>query len=202
MSSEILIKKLATKIPNASYQFLVNSKNTANITNVTRLAHFLSQVAHESGNFKLVYENLRYSAAGLLRTFPKYFPTQELANRYAMQPQMIGNRVYANRMGNGNEASGEGFLFRGRGYLQLTGKSNYQLFSQYVGENLVANPDLVATKYPMDSALWFFDRNRLWSLCDANTPESVIVVTRRVNGGVNGLADRQAKFKTFMSLLS
>lgn len=202
MSSEILIKKLATKIPNAPYQFLVNSKNVANITNVTRLAHFLSQVAHESGNFKLVYENLRYSAAGLLKIFPKYFPTQELANRYAMQPQMIGNRVYANRMGNGNEASGEGYLFRGRGYLQLTGKANYELFSQYIGENLVANPDLVATKYPMDSALWFFDRNRLWSLCDANTPESVTAVTRRVNGGTHGLADRQAKFKTFMSLLS
>ena len=200
--SSVMIKKLETKIPATTYQFLVNSKNLANITNVTRLAHFLSQVAHESGNFKLVYENLRYSAAGLLKIFPKYFPTQELANRYAMQPQYIGNRVYANRMGNGNEASGEGYLFRGRGYLQLTGKSNYQLFSQYVNENCVANPDLVATKYPMDSALWYFDRNKLWTLCDANTTEAVTSVTRRVNGGTHGLADRQAKFKTFMSLLS
>ena len=197
-----MIKKLETKIPATPYQYLVNSKNLSNITNVTRLAHFLSQVAHESGNFKLVYENLRYSAAGLLKIFPKYFPTQELANRYAMQPQYIGNRVYANRMGNGNEASGEGYLFRGRGYLQLTGKSNYQLFSQYVNENCVANPDLVATKYPMDSALWYFDRNKLWTLCDANTTEAVTSVTRRVNGGTHGLADRQAKFKTFMSLLS
>jgi len=197
-----MIKKLETKIPATTYQFLVNSKNLANITNVTRLAHFLSQVAHESGNFKLVYENLRYSAAGLLKIFPKYFPTQELANRYARQPQYIGNRVYANRMGNGNEASGEGYLFRGRGYLQLTGKSNYQLFSQYVNENCVDNPDLVATKYPMDSALWYFDKNKLWTLCDANTTEAVTSVTRRVNGGTHGLADRQAKFKTFMSLLS
>jgi putative chitinase len=197
-----MIKKLETKIPAAPYQYLVNSKNLANITNKTRLAHFLAQVAHESGNFKLVYENLRYSAAGLLKVFPKYFPTQELANRYAMQPQYIGNRVYANRMGNGNEASGEGYLFRGRGYLQLTGKSNYQLFSQYVGERCDQVPDLVATKYPMDSALWYFDRNKLWSLCDASTPESVTAVTRRVNGGTHGLADRQAKFKTFMSLLS
>ena len=200
--SSAMIKKLETKIPATTYQYLVNSKNIANITNVTRLAHFLAQVAHESGNFKLVYENLRYSAAGLLKIFPKYFPTQELANKYAMQPQMIGNRVYANRMGNGNEASGEGYLFRGRGYLQLTGKSNYQLFSQYVNENCVANPDLVATKYPMDSALWYFDRNKLWQLCDANTTEAVTAVTRRVNGGTHGLADRQAKFKTFMSLLS
>jgi len=197
-----MIKKLETKIPATPYQYLVNSKNLSNITNVTRLAHFLAQVAHESGNFKLVYENLRYSAAGLLKIFPKYFPTQELANRYAMQPQYIGNRVYANRMGNGNEASGQGFLFRGRGYLQLTGKTNYELFSQYVNENCVANPDLVATKYPMDSALWYFDKNKLWTLCDANTTEAVTSVTRRVNGGTHGLADRQAKFKTFMSLLS
>lgn len=200
--SSAMIKKLETKIPAAPYQHLVNSKNLSNITSFTRLAHFLAQVAHESGNFKLVYENLRYSASGLLKVFPKYFPTQELANRYAMQPQMIGNRVYANRMGNGNEASGEGYLFRGRGYLQLTGKSNYQLFSQYVGERCDQVPDLVATKYPMDSALWFFDRNKLWSLCDASTPESVTAVTRRVNGGTHGLADRQAKFKTFISLLS
>ena len=200
--SSVMIKKLETKIPATPYQYLVNSKNLSNITNVTRLAHFLAQVAHESGNFKLVYENLRYSAAGLLKIFPKYFPTQELANRYAMQPQYIGNRVYANRMGNGNEASGQGFLFRGRGYLQLTGKTNYELFSQYVGERCDQVPDLVATKYPMDSALWYFDKNKLWTLCDANTTEAVISVTRRVNGGTHGLADRQAKFKTFMSLLS
>ena len=199
--SNDLIKKLEIKLPKSVYEYLINSKNISNITNKSRLAHFLSQVAHESGNFKLVYENLRYSAAGLLKIFPKYFPTQELANKYAMQPQMIGNKVYANRMGNGNEASGEGYLFRGRGYLQLTGKANYELLSQYVGENLVNNPDLVATKYPMDSALWFFDRNKLWELCDISTPESVAAVTRRVNGGFNGLADRQAKFKSFMSWL-
>lgn len=201
MSSE-LIKKLETKIPSLAYQFLVNSKNLANITNANRLAHFLAQVAHESGNFKLVYENLRYSALGLRKIFPRYFPTDAIAQQYAMQPQKIGNRVYSNRMGNGSEESGEGYLFRGRGYLQLTGKANYQLFSQYVGENLVANPDLVATKYPMDSALWFFDRNKLWQLCDINTIESVAAVTRKVNGGFNGLADRQSKFKTFVNLLS
>jgi len=200
--SNDLIKKLEIKLPKNVYEYLINSKNISNITNKSRLAHFLSQVAHESGNFKLVYENLRYSAAGLLKIFPKYFPTQELANKYAMQPQMIGNRVYANRMGNGNESSGEGYLFRGRGYLQLTGKANYELLSQYVGENLVNNPDLVATKYPMDSALWFFDRNKLWELCHISTPESVAAVTRRVNGGFNGLADRQAKFKSFMSWLN
>lgn len=200
--SNAMIKKLETRIPLAAYNYLANSKNTANITNATRLAHFMSQVAHESGNFKVVYENLRYTASRLRVVFPRYFPTDAMAQQYAMDPQKIGNRVYANRIGNSNESSGEGFLFRGRGYLQLTGKSNYQLFSQYVGENLIANPDLVATKYPMDSALWFFDRNKLWSLCDANTPESVAAVTRRVNGGFNGLADRQSKFKSFMAWLS
>lgn len=202
MSSAILIKKLETKLPITVYNLLAQSKNLANITNITRLAHFLSQVAHESGNFKLVHENLRYSASGLQKVFSKYFPTAELAAQYAMQPEKIGSRVYANRMGNGNEASGEGYKYRGRGYLQLTGKSNYQLFSQYIGEDCVANPDLVATKYPMDSGLWFFDRNKLWSLCDKSDSASVIAVTKRVNGGTHGLADRQAKFKTFMSFLS
>lgn len=202
MSNEILIKKLENKIPVSVYNHLANSKNLANITNKTRLAHFLAQVAHESGNFKLVYENLRYSANGLRKTFPKYFTTDALARQYAMQPELIGNRVYANRMGNGNETSGQGFKFRGRGYLQVTGMSNYKLFSAYIGEDCVESPDLIATKYPMDSALWFFDRNKLWELCDLSTPESVAAVTRRVNGGFNGLADRQSKFKAFMSFLA
>lgn len=201
MSKE-LIEKLKIRLPTPAYESLYNSKNLTNVTNKNRLAHFLAQVAHESGNFRLVYENLRYSASGLLKTFGKYFPTTELALAYAMQPEKIGNRVYANRMGNGNEASGEGFKYRGRGYLQLTGKANYQIFSQYIGEDCVLHPDLVATKYPMDSGLWFFDRNKLWALCDSVDIASVTSVTRRVNGGTNGLADRQAKFKAFMSLLS
>lgn len=197
-----LIKKLENKIPATAYQFLVTSKNTKNITNVNRLAHFMSQIAHESGNFRLVYENLMYSANGLKKTFPKYFLTHELAMSYAMKPEKIGNKVYGNRMGNGNEASGDGYKFRGRGYLQLTGKVNYQLFSQYIGEDCVQAPDLVATKYPIDSGLWFFDRNNIWSLCDSTSPNSIVSVTRRINGGTNGLTDRQAKFRTFLTLLN
>lgn len=197
-----LIKKLENKIPVAPYEFLANSKNTTNITTAVRLAHFMSQIAHESGNFIFVRENLKYSSVGLMKTFSRFFPTKQIADNYAMQPEKIANLVYANRMGNGNEFTSDGFKFRGRGYIQLTGRNNYKNFSEYIEEDCIANPDLVATKYPLDSALWFFDKNKLWQLCDNQTPEAVTILTKRINGGTHGLADRQAKFKTFMNLLS
>jgi putative chitinase len=162
----------------------------------------LAQIAHESGNFQFVAENLNYSADSLLRVFPKYFKDKTTADLYARKPEMIGSRVYANRMGNGDEASKEGFKFRGRGYLQLTGKDNYKAFSAFIGEDCVANPDLVSTKYPMDSAIWFFDKNKLWDICDKGAGEDIVtLVTKRVNGGTHGLPDRLTKFKTFNSLL-
>ena len=173
-----------------------------NITNHLRLSHFLSQCAHESGNFKFLTENLNYSADGLLKIFPKYFKDKATADAYARKPEKIGSRVYSNRMGNGDEASGEGFKFRGRGYIQLTGKDNYKQFGAFVGEDLVANPDLVATKYPLTSAAFFFDKNKLWDICDkGDTPEVVKLVTKRVNGGTHGLEDRLNKFNTFNTLL-
>lgn len=173
-----------------------------NITNHLRLSHFLSQCAHESGNFKFLIENLNYSADGLLKIFPKYFKDKATADAYARKPEKIGSRVYANRMGNGDEASGDGFKFRGRGYIQLTGKDNYKQFGAFVGEDLVANPDLVATKYPLTSAAFFFDKNKLWDICDkGDTPEVVTLVTKRVNGGTHGLEDRLSKFNTFNTLL-
>lgn len=173
-----------------------------NITNHLRLAHFLSQCAHESGNFKFLTENLNYSADGLLKIFPKYFKDKATADAYARKPEKIGSRVYANRMGNGDEASGDGFKFRGRGYIQLTGKDNYKQFGAFVGEDLVANPDLVATKYPLTSAAFFFDKNKLWDICDkGDTTEVVTLVTKRVNGGTHGLEDRLSKFNTFNTLL-
>lgn len=173
-----------------------------NITNHLRLSHFLSQCAHESGNFKFLTENLNYSADGLLKIFPKYFKDKATADAYARKPEKIGSRVYANRMGNGDEASGEGFKFRGRGYIQLTGKDNYKQFGAFVGEDLVATPDLVATKYPLTSAAFFFDKNKLWDICDkGDTPEVVTLVTKRVNGGTHGLEDRLSKFNTFNTLL-
>ena len=174
-----------------------------NITNHLRLAHFLSQCAHESGNFKLLTENLNYSADGLLKIFPKYFKDKATADAYARKPEKIGSRVYANRMGNGDEASGEGYKFRGRGYIQLTGKDNYKQFSDFIGDDVVANPDLVATKYPLTSAAFFFNKNGLWTICDkGDTTDVVTLVTKRVNGGTHGLDDRISKFNTFNTLLA
>jgi putative chitinase len=194
---------LASKMPATAAGFMLGVVERYKISNPHRLAHFMAQIAHESGNFQLVTENLNYSAEGLLRVFPKYFKDKATADAYARKPEMIGSRVYANRMGNGDEASKEGFKFRGRGYIQLTGKDNYKAFSQFIGEDCVANPELVATKYPMDSAIWFFDKNKLWDICDKGAGEDVVtLVTKRVNGGTHGLDDRLSKFKTFHSLLT
>ena len=168
-----------------------------------RLSHFLSQCAHESGNFKFLKENLNYSADGLRKIFPKYFPTIEAANKYARQPEKIANKVYGNRMGNGDEASGDGFKFRGRGYIQLTGKDNYAAFDKFVDDDIMANPDLVATKYPLTSAAFFFHKNKLWEVCDrGHSDDIVLAVTKCVNGGTHGLADRQDKFDLFHSTLA
>ena len=168
-----------------------------------RLSHFLSQCAHESGNFKFLRENLNYSADGLRKIFPKYFPTLEAANKYARQPEKIANKVYGSRMGNGDEASGDGFKFRGRGYIQLTGKDNYAAFDKFVDDDIMADPDLVATKYPLTSAAFFFHKNKLWDICDKGHGDDIVLaVTKRVNGGTHGLADRQDKFDLFHSTLA
>jgi putative chitinase len=193
---------LATKMPSAASKYMLEVVERYNITEPLRLSHFLAQIAHESGNFQFVAENLNYSADSLLKVFPKYFKDKATADLYARKPEMIGSRVYANRMGNGDEASKEGFKFRGRGYIQLTGKDNYKAFSTFIGEDCVANPDLVSTKYPMDSAIWFFDKNKLWDICDKGAGDDVVtLVTKRVNGGSHGIQDRLSKFKTFNSLL-
>jgi putative chitinase len=171
--------------------------------NRNRAAHFFAQTAHESGGFKAFSENLNYSAQGLRNIFGKYFPTAELANAYARQPAKIANRVYGNRMGNGPESSGEGFAFRGRGALQLTGKFNYQAFADYIGRpDVMTNPDLVATELAFESALWFFDKNKLWSICDQGiTDAAILQLTKRINGGTHGLEDRKMKTKKFASWL-
>jgi putative chitinase len=171
--------------------------------NGNRAAHFFAQTAHESGGFKAFSENLNYGAAGLRGIFRKYFGTEALAKAYERQPQKIANRVYASRMGNGVEASGDGWRFRGRGALQLTGKSNYQAFADYIDRpDVMTNPDLVAGELCFESALWFFDKNKLWSICDQGiNDDAILALTKRINGGTHGLDDRKAKTKKYAAWL-
>ena len=163
-----------------------------------RAAHFFAQTSHETGGFKAFSENLNYSAQGLQGIFGKYFPGN-LEESYARQPEKIANRVYASRMGNGDEASGDGWKYRGRGALQLTGKANYQAFAEYLkNPEVVSNPDLVATTYAFESAMFFFDKNKLWSICDQGINDAAILaLTKRINGGTHGLDDRNAKTKKY-----
>jgi putative chitinase len=164
-----------------------------------RAAHFFGQTAHETGGYKAFSENLNYNAAGLMGIFKKYFPDLATANRYARQPEKIANRVYASRMGNGNEASGDGWRYRGRGALQLTGKDNYAAFAKYCNRpDVMSNPDIVATELAFESAMFFFERNKLWAICDQGITDSAILsLTKKINGGTHGLADRSEKTKKY-----
>ena len=195
------IEKLKGHIPDAVIAQIPDTAKKFNITNNLRLAHFLSQCGHESGGFKAVSENLNYSADGLKKIFGKYFPGT-LSESYAKQPEKIASRVYGGRMGNGDEASKEGYKFRGRGFIQLTGKANYTNFTKFIGEDCISNPDLVSTKYPLASAAFFFDSNKLWSICDKGADDATVTaVTKRVNGGIIGLPDRIKHFKEYYNLL-
>jgi len=201
--SGLNLEGLKGHVPDAVLAQIPDTAAKFNITTNLRLAHFLSQCGHESGGFKAVSENLNYSAKGLRGTFPKYFPTDALALQYERKPEKIANRVYSSRMGNGDEASGDGWKYRGRGYIQLTGKSNYTSFDKTVEDEIVANPDLVATKYPLSSAAFFFDSNKLWSICDKGADDATVTaVTKRVNGGTIGLADRIKHFKEYYAALT
>lgn len=167
-----------------------------------RAAHFFAQTAHESGNFKAFSENLNYSADGLQKIFGKYFDAATAA-KYARNPEKIANRVYANRMGNGNEASGDGWKYRGRGALQLTGKDNYKAFADYLKKpEIMENPDLVATEYSFESAVFFFEKNKLWAICDQGINDAAIIsLTKRINGGTHGLDDRKEKTKKYAAMV-
>ena len=183
------------QIPDVAEKFQINTP--------LRLAHFLAQCGHESGGFRATQENLNYSAKGLLGIFKKYFPTQELAEQYQRKPEMIASRVYGGRMGNGTEPTKEGYKFRGRGYIQLTGKDNYTAFGKAINEDMTANPDKVATHYPLLSAAWFFSKNGLHKIADTGSSDTVVTqITKRVNGGTIGLADRIKHFKEYYHLLA
>jgi len=164
-----------------------------------RAAHFFAQTSHETGEFKLFTENLNYSSKGLVTTFGKYFINEATAKLFERNPEKIANRVYAGRMGNGISTSGDGWKFRGRGALQLTGKENYKAFSDYLGKpEIMTNPDLVATTYSFESAMFFFEKNKLWSICDQGVNDAAITsISKRINGGTHGLEDRLNKTKKY-----
>jgi putative chitinase len=169
----------------------------------SQLAHFLANVDHETGGFKVDVENLNYSSAGLLKTFPKYFKDSITARKYERNAEAIANRVYSNRMGNGNESSGDGWKYRGRGAIQLTGKDNYVQFSNFLGDiNIVHTPDIVAQKYFWETALFYFTINNLWSKMKGNTLEDIKAVRKAVNGGYNGLEDVVNKFNYYYNLIT
>ena len=197
------LEKLKGHIPDSVIFQIPDTMQKFELNTPLRLAHFLAQTGHESGGFKATTENLNYGAKGLLGIFKKYFPTEAKAKEYERKPEKIANLVYGGRMGNGPEASGEGFKFRGRGYIQLTGKDNYKAFDAVVPEDILANPDLVASKYPLLSAAWFFHKNGLHKLADGGATDAVVTsVTKRVNGGTIGLADRIKHFKEYHNLLA
>ncbi len=156
-----------------------------------RIAAFVAQCAHESAEFTVIQENLNYKASALRRLFPKYFPTDELAEQYASRPnkqQAIANRIYANRMGNGDEASGEGFAYRGKGLIQLTGKSNYQSFADSLEIDVNEATEYLETfEGAAQSACWFWESNKLNQWADAG---DILTLTKRINGGTIGLNDR------------
>ena len=198
----MLLDKLKGHVPDEVIDQIPNVLDTFKINTPLRLAHFLAQCATESGEFKAIRENLNYSAEGLKKTFGKYFP-DTLTNNYARKPEMIGSRVYANRMGNGPEVSKEGYTYRGRGYIQLTGKNNYIAFGKAINVDLVQTPDLVATQYPLLSAAWFFTKNKLNEVADKGATDDVVtLVSKKVNGGTNGLAERINYFHKYYTLLS
>ena len=170
------------------------------ITTVERVAAFLAQCGHESADFTVLEENLNYGAKGLLGLFKKYFPNEDLAKQYERKPEKIANRIYANRMGNGPEESGEGYAHRGRGAIQLTGKLNYQAFANSIGLSL---EDAITYCGTMDgaieSACWFWQKNKLNAVADK---KDVLLMTKKINGGTIGLEDRKKHYEHNVEVLS
>lgn len=195
------LRVLQNKVPSNVLNDIPSVMEKFGINTPLRLSHFLSNVATETGDFKSSVENLNYSAEGLLKTFPNHF-TKEQAAAYAHNPEKIANRVYANRYGNGDESSGDGYRYCGRGDMELTFKDNYYLFDDFVPENILENPTLVKTKYALLSSAWFWSTHKLNSISDLGDTDLVITKIRHVvNGGSNGLPETIKRFHYFYSLL-
>ena len=196
------LDKLKGHIPDTVLAQIPETASKFEINTPLRLAHFLAQCGHESGGFKLTKENLNYSAEGLKKIFPKYFPGN-LSESYAKNPEKIASKVYGGRMGNGDESTKEGYKFSGKGFIQLTGKDNYTAFGKSIGIDLISNPELVSEKYALLSAAWFFNKNGLHKMADGGATDAVVTsITKRVNGGILGLSDRIKHFKEYYNLLS
>lgn len=165
--------------------------------NANRGAHLLGQAAHESGNFMISEENLNYRAETMCRVWPSRFKSEADAEPYARNPEKLANKVYSGRMGNGSEASGDGWKYAGKGFIQLTGKDNVRAFAEHIGrDSLVDDPSPIADELAMDSAIFFFERNGLFAMADKGVTDSIIKsITKRVNGGYHGLEDRMEKTK-------
>lgn len=193
------IERLKGHVPD---NVLAACQKVKQLNSNVRLAHFLGQCAHESMDFNATSENLNYSADALCKVFPKYFDKVQ-ARKYQRCPELIANHIYANRMGNGDEVSGDGWAYRGRGFIQLTGKNNYKAFSDWIGDDCATSPDLVSTHYPLESAAFFFDKNHLWEICDQGVNDNTIQkLSKRINGGLLGLYDRIAKTENYWKLLN
>lgn len=174
-----------------------NILNENGINSKERVNAFLAQCGHESGGFTITSENMNYSAKGLRGVFPKYFPTDDLASQYERKPEKIGNRVYANRMGNGDESSGEGYKFRGLGFIQLTGKDNFKNFSKDTGIDILTDPDSFRGDLSIciKTAVWFWNKNNLNKYADSG---DFVGLTKRINGGTIGLEERQSNYNKLM----
>ncbi len=202
-SGPLKLEKLKGHIPDSVIAMIPETAAKFQIDSPLRLAHFLAQCGHESGGFRIAAENLNYSAKGLRGIFGKYFKTDAEAAAYERKPEKIANKVYASRMGNGAESSGDGFKFRGRGFIQLTGRDNYTAFGKSIGVDIANNPDLVGSEYKLLSAAWFWSKNGLNKLADGGASDAVVTsITKRVNGGTIGLADRIKHFKEYYHLLA
>lgn len=190
------IKKICPKFPQSLYVSLMFILHNYNLYTRQRASMFIAQLAHESAEFTVRKENLNYSRDGLLKTFPKYFNASNV-DLYARQPEKIANRVYANRMGNGDEKSGDGFRYCGRGFLQLTGRSNYRACGQAMHLPLEEKPELLLEPdNAFISAVWFWKNNGLTELSDKG---DIVAVTKKINGGINGLDDRKRYYEKALS---
>jgi putative chitinase len=181
------------------YEALCETLPDYDINTVSRVAAFLAQTAHESGGYNAIKENLNYRPETLMKVWPKYFPSMDIANQYAHQQEKIANRAYANRMGNGPESSGDGYKFCGRGLIQLTGKDNYTRYAQATEQSLdEASEHLTTFEGCVQSAAWFWEANNLNQYADSG---DILTMTKRINGGTLGLADRQQHYQHAIQVL-